>query len=319
MDIGSMEWGVTLWIDLWAAGMAGGAFLTAFLADRFSGGKFKNLFKLAVLTGIILALIGVALLLSHLGNILWFWHMFVTIRPESVLSLGGWILSGWLMVAGIMAVLWLVSHYVHNLKPFADKATGILSWVGFVLSILLMSYTGVLISATTIPFWSVTPLLPAVFVVSAITSGVAWLIVVSFIVNWLNRTNIRPYHWIIEQFFGESGWQIDSAVISKLAKSLVIAIVAELIVIAGFAIWISASGSTIAADGLALLISGDLSLWFWVGLIAAGLVAPLILLGINLKKDYTAGILAGITFSSAGLVVLGGLLVRALLLIAGQA
>ncbi|MDD5605423.1 MAG: NrfD/PsrC family molybdoenzyme membrane anchor subunit [Dehalococcoidales bacterium] len=319
MNIGGMEWGVTLWIDLWAAGMAGGAFLTAFLADKFSGGKLKNLFKLAVCTGIILALIGVALLLSHLGNILWFWHMFVTFRPESVLSLGGWILSGWLMVAGIMLVLWLASHYIRSLKPLADKATSILSWVGFVMSILLMSYTGVLISASTQPFWAVTPMLPAVFVVSAITSGVAWLIVVSLIVNWLNRTNIRPYHWVIEQFFDESGWQIESSAIAKLAKSLVIAIIIELIVIALFILWLSASGSPAATDGLALLTGGELSLWFWVGLIAAGLVAPLIMLGMNLKKDYSTGILAGITFSSAGLVVLGGLLIRALLLIAGQA
>lgn len=318
MNIGGMEWGVTLWIDLWAAGMAGGAFLTAFLADKFSGGKLKNLFRLAVCTGIILALIGVALLLSHLGNSLWFWHMFVTFRPESVLSLGGWILSGWLAVAGVMVVLWIVSHYMRNLKPLADKATGILSWAGFVLSILLMSYTGVLIASTSQPFWSVTPLLPAVFVVSAVTSGVAWLIVVSLLANWLNRTSIRPYHWFIEQFFDGSGWQIDSSVVSKLAKSLIIAVVIELIVIAAFMIWISASGSTAATDGLALLTGGDLSLWFWVGLIAAGLIAPFIMLIMNWKKDYSAGILASITFSSAGLVVLGGLLVRALLLIAGQ-
>lgn len=319
MNIGGMEWGVTLWIDLWAAGMAGGAFLTAFLADKFSGGKLKNLFKLAVCTGIILALIGVALLLSHLGNILWFWHMFVTFRPESVLSLGGWILSGWLTVAGVMVVLWIISHYARGLKPLADKATSILSWAGFVLSILLMSYTGVLIASTTQPFWSVTPLLPAVFVVSAVTSGVAWLIVVSLLVNWLNRTSIRPYHWFIEQFFDTSGWQIDSDAISKLAKALVIAVVIELVVIGAFMLWLSASGSPAATDGLALLTGGELSLWFWVGLIAAGLLAPFVMLVMNWKKDYSAGILASITFSSAGLVVLGGLLVRALMLIAGQA
>jgi len=319
MNIGGMEWGVTLWIDLWAAGMAGGAFLTAFLADKFSGGRLKNLFKLAVYTGIILALIGVALLLSHLGNILWFWHMFVTVQPESVLSLGGWILSGWLTVAGVMLVLWIISHYARGLKNFADKATGILSWVGFVLSILLMSYTGVLISATTEPFWSVTPLLPAVFVVSAVSSGVAWLIVVSLVVNWLNRTGVRAWDWFIEQFFDASGWQIDSAAISKLAKSLVVVILVELVVLAAFIFWLSASGSAAATEGLQLLTGGELSLWFWVGLIAAGLIAPLILLAMNWKRDFSTGILATITFSSAGLVVLGGLLVRALLLIAGQA
>jgi len=319
MNIGEMEWGVTLWVDLWVAGMAGGAFLTAFLADIFSGGRLRNLFRLAVCTGFILALIGVILLLSHLGNVQWFWHMFVTFRPESVLSLGGWILTGWLTVAGIMILLWIISHYARGWQSFSESVTKILGWIGFILSILLMTYTGVLISASSQPFWSATPMLPAVFVISAVCSGVAWLVVVSLLVNWLNGTGAGAWDWFIEQFFDTSGWQIDSAAISRLAKSLVIVIVLELLTLAGFIIWLSASGVSGATEGLELLTGGQLSIWFWVGLVTAGLVAPLIMLVLNWNRDYTRGIVATIAASSAGLVVLGGLLVRALLLIAGQA
>ncbi len=319
MNIGDMSWGITLWIDLWAMGIAGGAFFTAFLADRLSGGKLSHLFRLAVLTGIVMAMIGIILLLSHLGNITWFWHMFVGIYPESPLSLGGWILTGWMTVAGIMIVLWIISRFASGCQAFAGKATNVLSWVGFVLSILLMAYAGVLIAATTQPFWAETPMLPAVFVVSAIATGIAWLIFVSLVANALNRTGNSAWNWIIELFFGESEWQIDSSMIKKLAQSLVVVIVLELVILAIFMIWTSATGVAGATDALAILTGGALSIWFWVGLVAAGLAAPLILLAMNWNKDYTAGVLATITGSSAVLVVLGGLLLRALLLIAGQA
>ena len=262
MNIGDMSWGVTLWVDLWAMGIAGGSFMTAFLADRLSGGKLTNLFRLAVCTGIIFAIIGVTLLLSHLGNIWWFWHMFVGIEIESPLSLGGWILTGWMTVAGIMIVLWIISHYARGLQAFAGKVTNVLSWAGFVLSILLMTYAGVLIAATTQPFWFVTPLLPAVFVVSAVASGIAWLIVASLLVNWLNRTGIGAWDWLMEQFFDASGWQIESAKIVKLAKSLVIVILLELVILGGFILWTSASGVSGAVDALGLLTGGALSLWF---------------------------------------------------------
>ena len=54
-----MTWGAPIWIYLFAAGMAGGAYFAGFLADRFSGGGNKNLFRLSIYLGIPLVLIGV--------------------------------------------------------------------------------------------------------------------------------------------------------------------------------------------------------------------------------------------------------------------
>ncbi|MDX9986049.1 MAG: hypothetical protein RBR99_01110 [Dehalococcoidales bacterium] len=79
MSISDMPWGITLWLDLWCVGIASGAFMNAFVIDKLSSGTQRNLFRFAVLSGLVFAFIGVILLLSHLGHILWFWHMFVTI------------------------------------------------------------------------------------------------------------------------------------------------------------------------------------------------------------------------------------------------
>ncbi len=116
-----MAWGVTLWLDLWCVGIASCSFLAAFFLNKFGGNKQPNLFRLAVFTGIVFALTGVALLLSHLGHLWWFWHMFIIVRPESVLSLGGWILSLWLMVACIMAILWVAKFFIVKMKNEGNK------------------------------------------------------------------------------------------------------------------------------------------------------------------------------------------------------
>ena len=81
MALGEMAWQWPIWIDLWAAGMAGGAYLVAFLAYRLSGGKYKNMFRLAVYAGVPLAVIGVLLLIIDLGTPIWFWHLFTSFDP----------------------------------------------------------------------------------------------------------------------------------------------------------------------------------------------------------------------------------------------
>jgi formate-dependent nitrite reductase membrane component NrfD len=321
MNLSEMTWGVTLWFDLWAVGIASAAFMAAFVINKFGGNKQPNLFRLAVYSGIVFALIGVTLLLSHLGHILWFWHMFVIVRPQSVLSLGGWILSLWLMVSGIMAVIWIAKFFSNGMKDEGNKAvcvelcdrlTSFLSWAGFFLSILLVSYGGVLIATTSRPIWSTSFLLPPLFIVSAMCTGLAWLILVSLIANW--ATGVSWLGGIMKILFGSADWKIDRVTVHKLARALVITSGATMVVLAAFILWLFFK----TPDAVTDLITGNLAVLFWGGLVGFCLLLPTVLLlltwnrGVSQRRDLMLAV------GGSCIAVVSGLILRAVILIAGQ-
>ncbi len=321
MNISEMAWGVTLWFDLWCCGIASASFLTAFVINKLCKGTQNILMRAATYTGIVFALTGVILLLSHLGHIEWFWHMFVIVRPESVLSLGGWILSFWLMVTCIMAILWVAKFFFNKLKSegnksvlleLCDKLTGILSWVGMVFSILLISYGGVLIATTSQPLWSDTLLMPAIFVGSAMCTGIGWLILVSFIMNKISGASWM--RGISNLLFGTTDITIDKEIISKMVKTLVIALAATLVILIAFLIWLGIA----APAAFSQLATGEMALYFWVGLVFIGLVAPLAILLFNGNKGVASRMAVAMVASSAGLALIGGLILRAVLLVSAQ-
>jgi formate-dependent nitrite reductase membrane component NrfD len=323
MSISEMSWGITLWLDLWCVGIASSSFLVAFIINKMSGGQQRNLFRLAVVTGLVFAMIGVILLLSHLGHLLWFWHMFVVVLPQSVLSLGGWILTIWLTTAGIMTVAWIARYFFAIMKDegngsvlmeLVDKINGALAWVGLVFSILLVTYGGVLIATTSRPLWADTMLLPSLFVISAMCNGIGWLIMASLMANWATGSNVGFLKWIIKVIFGSSDWSISKAVIGTLAKALMVFLVIELGILAAFMIWLAAA----APDAFAQLVSGQMAVFFWIGLVGIGLVVPLLILLVNGNRGVASRSAVALVASSAGLAFIGGLILRAVLLVSAQ-
>jgi len=319
MSLGEMPWNIPLWFDIWLAGMAGGAYLAAFLADRYSGGAHKNLFRLAVYTGVPLAIIGVLLLVIDLGNPLWFWHLFTTFKPVAVMSMGTWTLLTWVIIAFIMMVTWVVEGdatrkpelYPSNMAGRMRRISGFLGWVDLVLAVLLMTYPGVLLASTSQAMWSSTILLPAIFVVSAICTGVALLILMALVINAANRSSSNILNSTVKWLFGSNGWTISGETIGQLAKSLIGIIAIEAVVLAGYAIWLGTTGGA-GGEALSLLMAGTLAIPFWIVIVLIGLVVPLLLL---LTKQ---GKTTLIVVTSASCVLLGGLALRAIMIVGGQ-
>ncbi len=294
-----MTWGPLIYLYLWLAGMAGGAFMAAFLVDRFTGGGNKPLLRLATYLGIPLAVIGVILLIFDLGHIQQFWHLMGRFYIVSPMSMGTWILLLWVGAAVVLVILWLAESYVSKETAASLKGiTGLVSWAELVLSAFIMSYTGVLLATSNQPIWSDTWLLPALFVTSAVSTGVALLVLTSLVTERRYKKTVASGH-----------------ILSRLAEADAILILMELGVLAFLAVWMGAT----ASESLRLLIIGTLAAPFWVGVIAFALLIPLWLELANWGKELTATrSTLRMALASTTIVVLGGLVLRAVITIGGQ-
>ena len=148
--------------------------------------------------------------------------------------------------------------------------------------------TGVVLAASSMALWSSTFLLPALFLGSAVCTGVALLI---------------PLVRLAKTPDGDR-------MVALLKRSLKVLLVLELLILVAYLIWVAVAGHAGA------LVSGTIGLVFWLGVVLLGLVVPLIIeLGLIKRATVAKGPLF---LASPLLVLLGGLLLRAVIVVAGQ-
>ena len=318
--MGEITWGTPLFFDLWAAGMAGGAFFAAFLLSLFGMDKQRRLLKVATYIGIPLVLLGVVLIIADLGEPLrafnmylglrptaWemisgsgaaslrLWPPFLAVFPVSPMSVGGWALVLFVVSAIVLAVLFLaesakawelqgaVGWGVDVLRVLRPLIT-LVAWVTFGLAIVVMIYTGVVLAASSMALWSTTMLVPALFVSSAIATGVGALLIVVGVVK-SSEGGLTPL----------------------LRSALRILLLVQLVLLVLFLIW------ALAAGVVGTLISGAVGIWFWLGVVVLGLLVPL-----AIEFAMTKTKVGGLAMLSPLLVLIGGLLLRATIIVAGQ-
>jgi polysulfide reductase chain C len=285
-----VNWGIPVAFDLFFAGLGAGAFILAVVAQL--AGDRKN--RAISLTGAIIApwpvILGVLLLVVDLGKPLRFWEMllrvgdgFLMFNPGSVMSIGTWLLT-------IFVILSLVYLLVTVLTiPFNVGATArsIVGLIGLPFAILVATYTGVLLAATAIPLWQ-TPLLPTVFVVSAIATGIATVIFVLAICR----------------IFG-AGPEVASPIpgLEKMNSIVLIVLLATSLayVVLGRSV-----------PGMKLVTCSRFMLPWWLGIVCLGMIIP-ILSGLK-----GAGKNPQIALVVSALVLLGGFFMRYVILMAGQ-
>jgi len=280
-----VTWTALIWIYLWLAGMAGGAYLAAYAVNRFTGGKNENLLQTATIIGIPLAGIGALLLIFELGNPIRFWHLFTQFDFVSPMSMGTWILSAWIIIAVVM----VASRWFNLLEGLR----GLLSTINAVLAAALVTYTGVLLAVSSQSLWTGTVLLPALFAVSAVSTGVAILILASTVIKSIARETVI-----------------------RLAEADAIIIVVEIAVMIGYVVWLATSSG--GGDALAVITTGSMAAAFWVGVVLLALLIPFGLdLTIRGKTSEAKGVMMTIMTSSL-CVIVGGLILRWVITSGGQ-
>ncbi len=301
------HWGWLVAIYLFLGGMGAGSFLMSATVE-LTGMRYRQKYCPTALAGAgisgPLILIGTVLLIFDLGAGLrepWrILYMFTNF--SSVMTWGIWVLSLFLPISFLYGLLELM-HVQPEILAWARKRVRFLPEtlpyrrikrvvcsVGSVLAVGVAIYTGILLSVIkAVPLWS-TPILPALFLVSAVSTGMGLVFDLS---ATLTVPEIhRRYHHM--------------PLIHMIFIGLEIALLSLLLIQA-----LSQGGA--AAESAKLILLGNRSVVFWVLVVGLGLVYPF-MVHVYAFARKTHGYVSGI-LSGAGIVV-AGLFVRYLIVAA---
>ena len=282
-----VNWGWPVALDLFLAALGAGAFMLAVAADLAGGKRYRVISTTGAVIAPWPAIIGVILLVVDLGRPLRFWEMilrrgegFLMFNAGSVMSWGVWLLTVFILLSLAYMVVAILSW------PFAWGAIAkkIIGVIGLPFALLVCVYTGVLISATTNALWN-TPVLPIVFVTSAMVTGIAAVIFVLALLQ-LPKKEVP-----------------EDSPIPKLEKLNSMMIGVQLLAVVLFMLL------RINTAPMKAIMSGPT---WWILVIGLGLVVPLIVgLKAKIKKPQVSLVVAA-------LILLGGFLLRYVILMGGQ-
>ncbi len=220
----------------------------------------------AVAAGLVLVFIGIIALFLDLGRPAKFWRAIFRARSA-------WISRGSFFI-GTLVMLTLLILCFPSVKG-TPLGTVIQICAG-VFALLTMVYTGFLLSSMTpIPFWN-TPLVPILFLLSSLTSGMTILLSLQSLVG--------------DGHGGAHGYE--KIVLGLLTITLLFTIIY---------IWGMATATNAARFSTHLLLAGQSRLLFFGGVIVLGYLLPLFFVGIVYLSDPTEAIAANAALLAAAL------------------
>jgi len=285
------HWQIPLYLFL--GGLAAGIlFFAALFTIMGKENEMPAAVKKAPIIAPIALVLGLFALFLDLKHKMYFWQLYTTIRIQSPMSWGAWVL----MAITPLSMLWVAS-YIKELVPgwkwkysmldrfeaFIIKYRLWMAWIIIVYSVILGIYTGILLSAFNArPLWN-TSILGPLFLVSGMSTGAAIILLFS-----KSKEEKRTMSWID-----------------------LLLIVVELFFITHLIMGMKA-GSQVQIDAASLFLGGQFTVSFWVFVIFLGLVFPAILEVIE-RLGYHIPVVIPVV-----LILLGGLMFRFIMLEAGQ-
>lgn len=259
------QWGWYIVLYFFLGGLSAGTYFIATLLLLAGDRRDREAVRLGYLLSFPLLVACALLLLLDLGVPSRFWHLLVAservpallFKPWSPISLGSWILTMFgLFSSGAFA--WTLVETGRLRWAPAERAVSwararprpvMLVWnaVGTFLGFGLAGYTGVLVSATTIPVWHNARLLGALFLASATSTSYALLMLI------LLRRDAGRVRSTLAKL----------ARADRFSMALELALVALLLAVLGHA--------------ARPLVSGGFGVVFWFGVVGVGLLLPIVL------------------------------------------
>ncbi len=248
--------------------------------------------KYATIIAPIALVLGLMALFYDLTHKIYFWRLYTTIRIESPMSWGAWVL----LIITPLSMLWVFSYYneifpkwdlkfkfLKKFQAFLIKNRMNMAYALIPLSLVLGVYTGILLSAFNArPLWN-NAILGPLFLTSGLSTAAATIILFS------------KSHYERKMF-------------SKIDLGLIIIELALIVhMIMGY--W---AGSEVQLEAMQLLVNGEFTVMFFVFVIILGLIFPALLELIELKGYKVPVVVPAI------LILIGGLVFRFVMVEAGQ-
>ncbi len=327
-------WNWTVAVYLFVAGVSAGAFAISALAYFLGEEKYQDITRIGAYIAPFPLMIGLLFLIYDLERPQLFWKLMVSLQVHSIMSLGAWLLVIFSLLSSVYFYLWLPDRFdiVEVLRripegrnggaivrwvrtsPLVEKLRrknlkGIRGWIamaGLPVSLLVGIYTGVLLGALVArPFWN-NPMLPMLFLVSALKTGTASICLIGCVIkgiSGMSREQIETNKFVIHS--------IDFFL-------MILSIIAILLFVFGL---YAAPRSSVEAAGL--IMGGEFTFLFWGMAVVVGVLFPLSLeiyeliphfISRTVMREHNPWISGAVTIS----VLTGGFILRYVVVYAGQ-
>ncbi len=212
---GVLQWDLLITVYPYITGLVAGAFIVSSLYHVFGLKALKPVARFSLITALAFLIVSPMPLLIHLGRPERAMEMFLTPNLTSAMSAFGYI---WLLYLILVLVeVWLVFRrdivrYARSSEGYKNtvysvlalgvydiseeslaidrKLIKVLAFIGIPAAFLLHGYVGFIFGAVKAnPWWS-TPLMPIIFLTSAIVSGIALLIVMYVVVTKIRKASL---------------------------------------------------------------------------------------------------------------------------------
>jgi predicted membrane protein len=212
-----LQWSVLIVLYPFITGLVAGAFILASLERVFNVAAVKPTYRLALLTALAFLLVAPLPLQLHLGHPERSLEMYLTPHTESAMAMFGFVYLWYLMVVLVLEI-WLdyrkeivvkwqastgltrlaygaMALWSNNISESAlrldDKIGRAITVIGIPSAFLLHGYVGFIFgSIKANPWWS-TPMMPIVFLFSAIVSGIACILLMYFVTCWYRGVKVE--------------------------------------------------------------------------------------------------------------------------------
>ncbi len=254
--------------------------------------EMKTAVKIAPFLVPFILVIGLAALFLDLSHKPYFWRLYTTVRFQSPMSWGAWVL----MFITPVSIIWCALHinvllpawewknkWLKTGEEFLQKYKTLLAWLMLIAAVILGVYTGILFSAFNArPLWN-TSILGPLFLASGLSAGAA----VIFIMSKSHKEKLLFT-------------RIDLIIIGI-----------ELFLIVHLFMGLLAS-TQVQIDAARLFLGGPYTASFWIFVVIIGMLIPAALEILELRGKKIPGLIPAV------LVLLGSLMFRFIFTYAGQ-
>src|SRR3989338_8637877 len=211
-----IHWSILIVVYPYLTGLVAGAFILASLVKVFNVEEVQPTYKLSLLTALAFLLIAPLPLLLHLGHPLRSYEIFLTPNPTSAMAMFGFVYL-WYLMGVLVLELWFeyrrdlivwsreerfpmsLVHRALSLfstdtsdaaVAFDRKAIQVITVIGIPSAFLLYGYVGFIFGSVKANPWWGSVLMPIVFLMSAIVSGIALVILLYMVLAGIRREPI---------------------------------------------------------------------------------------------------------------------------------